>query len=118
VARRIFYSALLGAALVAMCSSTPAGATGYWNLPSSFCQCTGYGCGTGYHAPLVLGPIDWDGWCAPNEIRLTYPPSPPSGWAGCGRCGDDIAAPTMLEPTPAAPAVEPVSRRHRPLFLR
>lgn len=74
---------LLGLAVIAMsvAHALPrfAWAAGYWNVPGTFCQCMGFGCGAGYHAPLVLGPVSWEGWCAHNEIRLPHAPSPSCG---------------------------------------
>jgi len=119
VRRSVFYSLVIGAALF-LTSGVPASATGYWNMPSSCCQLLGYGCGAGYHAPLVLGPINWSDWCTHNEVRLPYSPAVPYGWSGCSQGGSGFAAPTLMEPAPVSvpPAVEPMTRRHRPLFLR
>jgi hypothetical protein len=105
-------------------TSTLAHGAGYWNVPSSFCQYIGYGCGAGYHAPLLLGPVSWEGWLATNERRLPYPPSSPYSGCGYGN-GYQIAEPTVMEPATFAPVeqrivpgVQPTSRRHRPLFLQ
>src|SRR5688572_21202343 len=118
VAQRIFCAAVLCGAL--FCAQVSSYATGYWNMPSSFCQCMGCGWGAGHHAPLILGPITWNGACAHNEIRLPYSPMPPYGCGPYGNCGGNFAEPTIVEPAPApsAPVVEPMTRRHRPLFLR
>jgi hypothetical protein len=114
---------MLSVFLVSATIDTPANATGYWNLPSSIYQSMGYGCGAGYHAPLLLGPRSCAGWFATNERRLPYAPAPPH--AGCNY-GDScqFAAPTMLEPArfvpaqqPMEPAPQPASRTQRPLFL-
>ena len=97
--------------------ASPAGAAGYWNVPSNFWQCAGCGCGGGYHAPLVLGPMSWHGWCSKNHYRL---PHAPATCYGCGHRGGGFEQPTILEPAPqpvVAP-VAPMSRTHRPLFLR
>ena len=112
--------ATIVAALLIVASPDVAIATGYWNLPSNFCQCIGCGFGAGHHAPLVLGPANWDGICAHNEVRLPYAPSVPYSGCGCGDCGHDFAEPTLMDPTPApvAPMPVPVTRRPRPLFLR
>jgi hypothetical protein len=121
VRRTIFCSMILSATLALLSAGQRAGATGYWNMPSSFCQCMGCGWGAGHHAPLILGPISWDGVCAHNEIRLPYSPTPPYGCAAYGNCGGSFGEPTIMEPAPApppAPAVAPMSHRHRPLFLR
>jgi hypothetical protein len=116
--RQIFPVAIVAAMIMA--SATPTFATGYWNLPSNFCQCIGCGFGAGHHAPLVLGPANWDGICAHNEVRLPCAPSVPYCGCGDGGCGPDFAAPTLMEPAPApvAPAPLPLTRRPRPLFLR
>jgi hypothetical protein len=117
--RQILTISIVAAALVAI-SATTSHATGYWNLPSNLCQCLGCGFGAGHHAPLVLGPANWDGICAHNEVRLPYAPSVP--YTGCGDfgCGHQFAAPTLMEPAPAPvePAPLPLTRRPRPLFLR
>jgi hypothetical protein len=83
---------------------TPAGAAGYWNLPGTFCQCMGVGWGAGYHAPLVLGPIDYHHWCDHNEVRLPYSPASMGGCYGYGGCGCLDCQPSRLEPNvlPAA----------------
>jgi len=118
VRSNILVSTTIGAALV-LTSSIPANASGYWNMPSSFSQHWGYGFGAGYHAPMILGPIRWDGWQAPNEVRLPYSPSVPYGCDGCLNCGADFAAPTLMEPAPAPamPTTGPSARRPRELFL-
>jgi hypothetical protein len=79
-------------------------ATGYWNLPSTFCQCVGYGNGAGYHAPLVLGPIYCDGYFDSKEVRLPCPPRSPYSWYDCGAdgCGCDSSN-TLYEPTLVQP---------------
>jgi hypothetical protein len=112
--RQLLSVSIVAAALIAT-SATTVHATGYWNLPSNFCQCIGCGFGAGHHAPLVLGPANWDGICAHNEVRLPYAPSAPYGG-----CGHHFAAPTLMEPAPepVAPAPLPLTRRPRPLFLR
>lgn len=88
---------------------------GYWNVPSNFCQCAGYGCGAGYHAPLVLGPVSWRGWLSKNEIRLPYSPRPPYGAYGYGEAAgrDDFSAPTMLE-AETLPPPRPIPTGYRP----
>jgi hypothetical protein len=65
------------ALLAGLSIAAPAGASGYWNVPSSLCQCVGCGWGAGYHAPFVLGPITCANWCSHNEVRVQYPPAPP-----------------------------------------
>jgi hypothetical protein len=99
-----------------MAAATSVRATGYWNVPSNFCQCMNVGWGAGYHAPLVLGPIRCDGWLRHSEVRVSYPPS-----AGCscyanGHCGCNCTDASRLEsvvtpPHVPAPVIapEPVS---------
>jgi hypothetical protein len=108
---RNFRLSIILAALVALSwCAAPARAAGYWNTPSTFCQCMGCGWGAGYHAPLVLGPIKWRGWCAPNEIRLPYPPAPAYGCCGNGGCGSygpsrldaDLVRPPVSAPAPVS----------------
>jgi hypothetical protein len=118
--RQILVRALAASALVAIAAPSTL-AIGYWNLPGNFCQCVGCGFGAGHHTSLVLGPADWNGFCAHNEVRLPYASSVP--YSGCGtvNCGQHFAAPTLMEPMPAqpvAPAPLPLTRRPRPLFLR
>jgi hypothetical protein len=115
---------VLAALLAWAAGATSAGAAGYWNVPSSFCQCMGYGLGAGYHAPLVLGPVSYDGWLATNLHRLPYAPAPPG--AGCMYGSyHEFAQATRLEPARVAPAPrqiplapQPTSRVPRPLLLR
>jgi hypothetical protein len=113
-------SATLIAILLATACARRTQATGYWNLPSTFCQCIGCGYGAGHHAPFILGPITADGWLAANEYRLPHAPS--SSYNGCdyGENGWQFAEPTIMEPSPqpGAPALVPITRKHRPLFLR
>jgi hypothetical protein len=120
MSRPALYSTTLAAMLVATAWATPARATGYWNMPSNFCQCLGYGFGAGHHAPLVLGPANWNGICAHNEVRLPCAPSVPYGSCGSTDGRHYFAHPSLLEPAPAAaaPAPVPLTRRPRPLFLR
>jgi hypothetical protein len=102
--------------LVSLCPLSAA-AAGYWNVPSSLPQWAGCGCGGGYHAPFVLGPMSWDGWLAHNHYRLPYSPAP---CYGCGHCGRGFEQPTIMEPAPqsaVAPSA-PAARMSRPLFLR
>jgi hypothetical protein len=102
--------------LPSICAS-PAVAAGYWNVPSSFPQWAGFGCGGGYHAPLVLGPMSCRGWLAHNHFRLPYPPAPCYGY---GHCGGGFEQPSIMEPAPepAASSPAPAARMSRPLFLR
>jgi hypothetical protein len=87
--------AALGAVFVA---AEAAHAVGYWNVPGSTCQWWGYGCGAGYHAKFVLGPITVHGACAHNEVRLPYAPQPPYGYCGYNGCGCVDGQPSVLEP--------------------
>jgi hypothetical protein len=118
VFHRVLVLTLFGATLLISAATNSAQATGYWNLPSTFCQCIGCGYGAGYHAPLVLGPISCEGWIAVNEHRRPHAPAPPC--AGFDYGSYDFAQPTLMEPLPqpASPAPRPMSRKHRPLFLR
>lgn len=93
----------------------PVFAAGYWNVPGNFCQCCGYGCSGGYHAPFILGPIQFDGWGPPNEVRLPCPPPPICGCTGGSDCGRQFEATSslgrivpMIQPTPAH-AVQPAA---------
>jgi hypothetical protein len=120
MSRRSLHGIVFTAVLVASAASTPAFGTGYWNLPSNFCQCLGCGFGAGYHTPLILGPATWDGVCAHNEVRLPCAPTPPYGSYGHCNCSSHFSAPSILDPTPSPPVESPVplTRRPRPLFLR
>ena len=109
------------ALLAILSAAAPAGATGYWNVPSTFCQCMNVGWGAGYHAPLVLGPISWHNWCAHNEVRLPYSPAPPCGCYGSSGCGCQFNSPSCLDsavvPQPVAAPV-PVSALFAPPIER
>ena len=62
------------------------------NIPSTKCQCIGYGVGAGYHAPLVFGRV-----CTWRLVRqgLTWlPASPVSSSCQCG----DWLQPSCCEP--------------------
>jgi hypothetical protein len=98
-------------------AATPAGATGYWNLPSTFCQCMGIGWGAGYHAPFVLGPVRCDGWCDHKEVRLPHPPATPCGYYGNWGCNCHVGQPSRVESAvlpPPVPAPVPVSALFAP----
>ena len=96
-------------------SPATASAIGYFNVPGNCCQWWGCGCGAGYHAPLVLGPICWHGCCTREVERWPCAPSPPCCYAGYGygcAAGCEVGEPSMLEPTVApgplpAPAPDP-----------
>jgi hypothetical protein len=115
--RRCCFSVAVGASWLFAIGENCAEATGYWNLPSSFWQCAGCGCGGGYHAPLVLGPVSCDGWYSRHHYRLPY--SPASSYGGAQCCGG-FEQPTVLEPArqPAAAPIAPAAQLRRPLFLR
>lgn len=92
--------AMLAALAIAGAVVPSASAAGYWNLPSTFCQCFGYGYGAGHHAPFVLGPIQCGGYCNHKEVRLPCPPRPPyswHGWADSGTAGG--CQPSMFNPS-------------------
>jgi hypothetical protein len=117
VVRRFSFVVVTSAICLLQVGSQPVEAAGYWNVPSNFCQCAGCGFGGGYHAPLVLGPMSCHGWCAKNHYRLPHAPAP---CYGCGHCGGGFEQPTIMDPPPqpAVAPIAPVSRTHRPLFLR
>jgi hypothetical protein len=108
----------------ALSIASTAAASGYWNVPSSFCQCMGFGWGAGYHAPFVLGPITCDRWCAHNEVRLPY--APVSSYSCYGHCSDrccNFSEASRLNKTieqrahPAPPAPpSPQAEATQPLF--
>ena len=92
--------------LLLFAAATPAWSSGYWNMPSTFCQCIGCGYGAGHHAPLMLGPITIDPWQRHGEIRMPHSPAPhPYGANGCGDCGGQFGEPALFAPSvlPAAP---------------
>jgi hypothetical protein len=95
----------VAATLAVFSAAAPASATGYWNLPSTFCQCMGVGWGAGYHAPFVLGPITCDGWCDHKEVRVPYSPAPAYAWYGHGDCGCYYSQPSRLESAVVPPPV-------------
>jgi hypothetical protein len=110
-----------------LATAAPAGAAGYWHVPSSFCQCVGSGWGAGYHAPLVLGPGSCRSLCTTNEVRLPYAPAPYYGCTMQNGCAGGYYQPTQLEPLPALPpntvtphpvdaATTPAATPHRALF--
>src|SRR3954454_14653009 len=69
-------------------------AAGCYNTPSNFCQCIGCGCGGGYHAPLVMGPVTCDRFFARNQVRLPYAPCATCSSGGCNGGSD---SPTTME---------------------
>src|SRR3954471_8683389 len=85
-------------------------AAGCYNVPSNFCQCIGCGSGGGYHAPLVLGPVQCDGFFSCNQRRL---PCAPCATCSCWECNGVSERPSTMEgfvtPRPAHPAtISPV----------
>ena len=89
-------------------------AAGYWNMPGTHAQRAGHGYGAGYHAPLILGPVRFDGWGLGNQVRLSYSPTPCYGYGNCGDCGRMVAAPSSMEgvvPTSPPAAVVPMETR-------
>jgi disulfide bond formation protein DsbB len=76
-------------------------ATGWWNMPGTFCQWNGCGYGGGYHAPLVLGPFTHECFEGPNEVRMRQAPNP----YACAPCGD-------VEYSHARPAMTPTVQQH------
>lgn len=112
--RRKYRHQAIGVVLFMLAIAAPAFGSGYWNVPSSCWQNMGFGCGGGYHAPLVLGPVNCREAFRHNHFRLPYAPSPPP----CAGCSESFAAPSVLEQTPApTPAVDPTSRTPRLPFL-
>ena len=93
-------------AVLGMAGAIQACAAGYFNLPGTITQWAGHGYGAGYHAPLILGPIKFDGWHVRHEVRLPSAPCASCACAGCGDGGQMVASPTMMEgvvPTTVAP---------------
>jgi hypothetical protein len=94
-------------------------AAGYWNMPGTHAQRAGHGYGAGYHAPLILGPVRFDGWGLGNQVRLPYSPSPYHVWANCSDCGRMEEAQSSMEavvptrPPAAEAAVE--TRTSKPI---
>ena len=85
-------------------------AVGYWNMPGTLAQWKGHGYGGGYHAPLILGPVRFDAWHGPNQVRWPHAPVS-SCWCNnsceCGRLMEAPSAmggvvPTSVLPTPVA----------------
>src|SRR4051812_3360567 len=125
--RRSFTTFLVALMLAAIANSRTAQATGYWNMPGTFCQWCGCGFGGGYHAPLVLGPLTHECFEGPNEIRMAQAPNPygcaQPGGGGYGGC--NCAAPAMRpimsqqqQPHPeiVQPAAEPQANRSSLIF--
>src|SRR4051794_23276713 len=89
-------------------------AAGVWNMPGTHAQRAGHGYGGGYHAPLILGPVRFDGWALGTPVRLPYAPSPYYGCGNCGDCGRMVEAPSSMESlvptTTTAPAPAPLPK--------
>jgi hypothetical protein len=110
-------SAAVAACCVAIAlAPATASAIGYFNMPGNYAQFWGYGCGPGYHACMVLGPISFHGGFRHGVERLPYPPSSPyfarDCSCGAGGYGCEIGGPTLLEPTVEpmpvpGPSIEP-----------
>ncbi len=97
--RPIHWGVLILAAVVVMAFASSAGAVGYWNMPTSVNQWWGYGCGPGYHAPMVLGPMSARGLVRPEmERRLPCPPRGGCCDAGCDGWPDELMTEPMSLP--------------------
>lgn len=101
--RLLKWCAPVAVGLVVAAAPMTAKAIGYYNVPGTCCQWFGYGCGAGYHAPLVLGPISARGCCAHGVERLPYAPCSTCAGAACGcnYAGDgyEFGEPSRLEPS-------------------
>lgn len=108
-------------AVAGLAISGKAQATGWWNMPGTFCQWNGCGFGGGYHAPLVLGPMTHECWEGPNEVRMPQAPNP-YACAPYGNCGCNGSAPAMTampqQPRPevAQPVGNPEANRSPLIF--
>jgi hypothetical protein len=92
--RASFYSAVVSIVIAGAASCPSAGAVGYWNMPGTYFQYSGYGFGPGYHAPLVLGPVRCDGWLGMGVRRLPYSPTAcQAACPGCDTCGATVGSP-------------------------
>ena len=112
--------AVVFAALLAATCTKQVWAAGFWNMPGTHAQRAGHGYGGGYHAPLILGPIQCDGWHLGTPVRLPCAPSPYYGCGDCGNCGQIVEATSSMEgvvpttapgPTPTPSAAAPVEMR-------
>jgi hypothetical protein len=86
--------AVLVVAVAGLVISGSVRATGWWNMPGTFCQWNGCGYGGGYHAPFVLGPMTHECFEGPNMVRVPQAPNP-YACAPFGNCGCNNAAPAM-----------------------
>ena len=120
-----------GFALAAAWIGTSAAQAGGWyHMPTSFCQCMGWGFGPGYHAPLMLGPPRG---CVPTmPHRVVRLPAAPygvgvgcDGYDACGLSQLSLPEPSPAEyryfdtvapsqPADAAPIIEPSALRVTP----
>jgi hypothetical protein len=120
----INWGVLVVAVLICLATAAPAGAVGYWNMPTSFSQWWGYGVGPGYHAPMVLGPVTARGLVRPYmEIRLPCAPHPACS-SGCG-CQDtqslmesQVLPDAAPLPSPQPAAAYPVNSRPAEFVLQ
>jgi hypothetical protein len=105
IRRRWTHVVSVGVLLAAAFSAVPVYAFGYWNVPSNFCQCAGYGLGAGYHACYVLGPSTLHDCFAHGEVRVPCAPQPAYS---CGDCGYnfDFRRGAHFAPIQYHPAVE------------
>jgi hypothetical protein len=111
---------LVALPLIAAAAESAPGA-GYWNIPGTCCQRLGCGYGAGYHAPLVLGPISCDGWCAPHVQQLPYPPTPVLSPAPACNCRPGIDSSHLFQPSvllPSGTMTAPAPAAHRSPILR
>ena len=120
--RRNFMACLTAAfaGLLTVSYIEQAQAGGYWNMPGTYAQRSGHGYGAGYHAPLILGPVRWDGWGLGNQVRLPHAPLPYYGCGSGGDCGRTVEAPSSMEsvvptsttaPAPMPDAAAPAETR-------
>jgi hypothetical protein len=120
VARRCISTGLVFAfaAFLILAESITAGAAGYWNVPSTFCQCCGCGFGGGYHAPLILGPPTYECFAGPNEVRVPHAPNPYACAPYCNG-GCNAAAPAAMtrvaHPSTMPNHVTPAAATHEEL---
>src|SRR3954451_15675032 len=72
-------------------------AVGYFNLPGTLLQYSGHGFGGGYHAPLILGPVQFAVWHLPNQRHVACAPAPICGCSTYGDCGGPLEAPSSID---------------------
>lgn len=108
--RRILMVRFAEALVLAAAIAPTTLAVGYWNMPGTLAQWKGHGYGGGYHAPLILGPVRFDAWHGPNQVRWPYAPVSSCGCNNSCECGRLMEAPsamggvvpTSVLPTPVA----------------